>query len=246
MKAVIYAAGRGVRLGAETPKVLLEFGGRSLLEWHAVRLAECNVRDVVIVVGHLREQIARVLPAIEAAHGVQFRVVINERYAEGSILSLAVSLPAIKQSREPVLLMDADVLYPTAMLRQLIDAPDATALLVDREFSTADDDPVLVPVKNGRPFDFRKQWHGEADAVGESIGFFKIAPADLPMLAAEGRARSSGTTCADSYDDALRALVIAGRFGFVDVTGLPWTEIDFPEDVVRARDEVLPAILQTT
>ena len=31
-------------------------------------------------------------------------------------------------------------------------------------------------------------------------------------------------------------------FGFEDVTGLPWIEIDFPEDVVRARDEVLPAI----
>ena len=33
-------------------------------------------------------------------------------------------------------------------------------------------------------------------------------------------------------------MVLAGppdRFGFEDVTGLPWTEIDFPEDVVRAR-----------
>jgi choline kinase len=29
-------------------------------------------------------------------------------------------------------------------------------------------------------------------------------------------------------------------FGYEDVTGLPWIEIDFPEDVVRARDEILP------
>jgi choline kinase len=33
-----------------------------------------------------------------------------------------------------------------------------------------------------------------------------------------------------------------GAFGYEDVTGLPWVEIDFAEDVRRARDEVLPAI----
>jgi choline kinase len=31
-------------------------------------------------------------------------------------------------------------------------------------------------------------------------------------------------------------------FGFEDVTGLPWIEIDFPEDAARATDEILPAI----
>jgi choline kinase len=244
VKAVIYAAGRGVRLGADSPKVLLEFAGRSLLEWHAIRLAQCGVRDVVVVVGHLREQVEAALPAIARRHHVHFATRVNERFSEGSILSLAISLPELEQSREPMLLMDADVLYPTAMLQRLIQSPHRTALLLDRNFSTADDDPVLVPVKDGRPFDFRKQWSGEADIVGESIGFFKIAPEDVPMLAAETAARSGGAHCRDSYDDALRALVVAGRFGYEDVTEMPWTEIDFPGDVVRAREEVMPAIQQ--
>ena len=26
-----------------------------------------------------------------------------------------------------------------------------------------------------------------------------------------------------------------GRFGFEDISGLPWTEIDFPEDVAKAN-----------
>jgi len=244
VKAVIYAAGRGVRLGADSPKVLVEFGGRSLLEWHAVRLAECGVCEVLIVVGHLREQIEATLPVIGKRHDVRFRAITNERFTEGSILSLAVSLPELEQSSEPVLLMDADVLYPTAILERLIRSLHRTALLLDRDFSTNDDDPVLVPVKDGRPFEFRKQRSGEADFVGESIGFFKIEPADLPTLAAETRARCVGEDCSDSYDDALRALVQAGRFGFEDVTGVPWTEIDFPGDLARAREQVLPAILQ--
>ena len=39
VKAIIYAAGRGMRLRADVPKILLEFGGRTLLEWHALQIA---------------------------------------------------------------------------------------------------------------------------------------------------------------------------------------------------------------
>ena len=242
MKAIICAAGRGMRLGATTPKVLLEIGGRTLLEWHALRLREAGVADAVIVTGHLREQIAAVLPAIVSRYQLRVTQVVNERFMEGSVLSLAAALPEVEQRSDPFLLMDADVLYPGEMLPQLIHAPEPTALLLDRNYLPRDDDPVLVPVKDGRPFDFRKQWNGEADFVGESIGFFKIGSADLPMLIAETRARTAGEDVRDSYDDVLRALVLARRFSHVDVTGMPWTEIDFPHDLVRARDAVLPAI----
>ncbi len=242
MKAIICAAGRGMRLGATSPKVLLEFGGRTLLEWHAVRLRAVGVHDVVIVTGHLHEQITRVLPAIAARHELTIREIVNERFREGSVLSLAAALPEIEGREDPILLMDADVLYPAQILERLIQSPHSTALLLDREYSTADDDPVLVPVKNGRACEFQKKWAGEAEFVGESIGFFKIGTSDLPMLAEETRGRSAGAVVHDSYDDVLRAMVLADRFGYVDVTGMPWTEIDFPDDAQRARDVILPAI----
>ena len=40
------------------------------------------------------------------------------------------------------------------------------------------------------------------------------------------------------YEEPIRDMIMASaadRFGFEDISGLPWTEIDFPEDVVRAR-----------
>ena len=246
MKAIICAAGRGVRLGASSPKILLEFGGRTLLEWHVLRLREVGVDDVILVTGHLREQVATVLPAICARHGLRIRELVNERFHEGSVLSLAAALPEFEGNREPILLMDADVLYPAQMLERLIRPSDGTTLLLDRNYSTRDDDPVLVPVKNGRPFEFRKKWTGEADFVGESIGFFKIAPEDLPLLIDETRARSAGGEINDSYDEVLRVLVLADRFCYNDVTGMPWTEIDFPQDILHARDAVLPAIEQSS
>jgi choline kinase len=229
-------------LGATTPKVLLNVGGRTLLEWHALRLRDVGITELVIVTGFLRERIAQVLPAIASQFALTVTELVNDRFVEGSALSFNAALPEIEQQNKPILLMDADVLYPGEMLRRLIDSRGSTALLLDREYSTQDDDPVLVPVRNGRPFDFRKQWAGEADFVGESIGFFKIGPEDSPMLIAGTRARSVGGNVPDSYDDVLRELVIADRFSHVDVTGLPWTEIDFPEDLVRAREVVLPAI----
>ncbi len=243
MKAIIYAAGRGTRLRLDTPKILLEFGGRTLLEWHALRLREAGVREVVLVTGHLREQVAELLPCICDRYDVAVREIVNPRFHEGSLLSLKVSLPEIEDSYEPLLLMDADVFYPTGMLDRLIRSPHPTVLLLDREFSTDDDDPMLVPVKNGRPIDFRKQWSGDAEFVGESIGFFKIAPADFPLLIKETHARSRGSSCADSYDDVLRTLVLAGRFGYEEVTGLPWIEIDFPSDLVHAQKQLVPAII---
>jgi choline kinase len=244
MKAVIYAAGRGTRLQLDSPKILLEFGGRTLLEWHALRLREAGVRELVLVTGHLRNQIAEILPRVRARHDVALREIVNPRFHEGSLLSLKVSLPEIEGSSEPVLLMDADVLYPTGMLDRLIRSAHDTALLLDREFATDDADPMLVPVKNGRPIDFRKRWSGDADFVGESIGFFKIAPADFPLLIKETQARSRDSICADSYDDVLKALVLAGRFGYEDVTGVPWIEIDFPADVIHARKQLVPMIVR--
>ena len=41
-------------------------------------------------------------------------------------------------------------------------------------------------------------------------------------------------------------MVLAGGgrdFGFEDISGLPWIEIDFPEDVQRAETAVLPNLI---
>lgn len=247
MKAVIFAAGRGTRLGPayqDRPKILLTFGGRSLLAWHVERLAAVGVRELVVVTGFEREQIRAALEELRGTFPLAIREVVNLDFAEGSVLSFHASLGELRGAREPVLLMDGDVLYPAEMLRRLVQSPHRTALLVDREYSTTDDDPVLVPVREGRPADFRKQWTGEAEWVGESVGFFKVDPQDLPLLVEATERRSVGSGRAEPYEEVIRDLVLAGRFGCEDVTGLPWTEIDFPEDVERAEREILPAIVR--
>lgn len=72
MKAMILAAGRGERMRPLTdsmPKPLLRVGGRCLIEHHLDRLARAGIREVVINLGHLGQQIAARL-GDGAAYGV--------------------------------------------------------------------------------------------------------------------------------------------------------------------------------
>ena len=60
MKAMVLAAGRGERLRPLTervPKPMVEAGGRPLIDWHLRRLAAAGLRDAVINVSHLADQI---------------------------------------------------------------------------------------------------------------------------------------------------------------------------------------------
>ena len=50
----------------------------------------------------------------------------------------------------------------------------------------------------------------------------------------------------DYMEEAIRDVLLAsppGRFGFIDVTGLPWIEIDFAGDLERAAGEILPRLI---
>lgn len=249
MKAFIYAAGRATRLGPEfarKPKILIEFGGKSLLEWHALRLSEIGVKEIAVVTGHERQQIADCLPRLSQQYGVSLEEIENPNFCEGSVISVDVSLRSILSTQSKcVLLMDGDVLYPRALIQKLLSSPHPTSMVVDRHWSTEDDDPVLVPMHQGRPFDFRKKWQGQAEQTGESVGFFKIARVDVPLLVQETEKRTVGEGRLESYDNIIRAMVLAGRFGAEDITGMPWTEVDFPRDVEYGNREVLPEILRT-
>jgi MurNAc alpha-1-phosphate uridylyltransferase len=64
MKAMILAAGRGERmrpLTDTTPKPLLRAGGKPLIVWTLERLARAGIRDIVVNVSHLGEQIRAAL-----------------------------------------------------------------------------------------------------------------------------------------------------------------------------------------
>lgn len=252
MRALILAAGRGTRLGPYTepsggsglglPKCLLEFGGVSLIDRHLRNLNALGIEDVRVSVGF---QHARVEAALAAAPArVRATAVLNPDFHEGSVVSLWTLADAMDGGDE-VLLMDADVLYAPALLERLVRSRHETALLFDRAFVPGDE-PVKVCLRGEDLVEFSKRIPPDLayDACGESVGFFKLAPPDAAELArrVDDYVRSGRRHA--PHEDAVRDLILdrPRAFGVEDVTGQPWIEIDFPEDVARARERILPRI----
>ena len=245
--AVILAAGVGRRLGAghEGPKALLEFSGRTLLARHIHNLEAVGVRQIVFTVGHEAERLRQAVAALAPNPEVGF--VDNPQYRRGSLVSLWAQRERLRAGGD-VILMDADVLCDVRMLARLGGGPAENTLLVDRELEPGDE-PVKLCFRHGangreRIVDFRKRPEHAYDWQGESVGFFRLSARTAADLADRCDAYVSDGRLDVEYEEAIRDLILAhpDRFGAVDVSDLPWTEIDFEEDVVRARTHVLPQL----
>lgn len=238
--AIILVAGRAQRLAPltdRTQKALLPVGGRSMLAWMLESLHAVGVRRAVLVIGHCADQIRETAGRAPAGLAVEFRE--NPDYAQGSALSLYAARDVLIA---PSLVMDADVVSPREFLRRLLAVPAPDALLIDRGFADTGEE-VKVYVREARAFALGKKTVPEAwDAVGEGIGFYKCGPAAgralVPLL--EHTIAESGGMA--EYEDAVNLLIGRRPFAAVDVTGLPWTEVDFAADLERARSEVFPRI----
>jgi len=246
MHAIILAAGRGSRLAEHNPeghpKCLMEFGGRSLLNRHLDILNQLGIRNLDLVIGYEADRIIDHVGTLFFRPDVAFHY--NPRYEQGSVLSLLAARDTL-ESGQPVIVMDADVLYHPGILKALLDSDLVNCYLLDREFAPGDE-PVKIAVRDGVMVEFRKQLADglSYDMIGESVGFFRFGPECAALIAAEcARYESDGLADAP-HEEALRDVLLRqpGDFGFEDVSGLPWIEIDFPEDVIRARNEILPAI----
>ncbi len=100
MTGVVLAAGESRRMG--TPKQLLPFGDRTILERVVDTLQAAGVEDIIVVLGHLAERVRTVLGDRPV------RAVVNESYPEGMLSSVKCGVRAIPADREAVLLALGD------------------------------------------------------------------------------------------------------------------------------------------
>jgi choline kinase len=240
--AIILAAGVGRRLGDahDGPKILLEFGGRTLLARHLEALARNGVERVSMTVGHQHTLIEAEVRRLGWSDKVRF--VHNPDYRQGSLVSLSVQGEALRAGG-PVILMDGDVLYDSRMIGALIGAPGENVLLLDRDIEPGDE-PVKICFSGETIVDFRKKPEHPHDRYGESVGFFRFSADTAAALADRSAALVANGRTDLEYEEAIRDLILAepARFRARDITELPWIEIDFEADVARARDEILPQL----
>ena len=236
--ATLLAAGRGRRLGLDGPKVLLEVAGRSLLGRHLDHLDAVGVERLVVVTGFAHDTLTAALDALrreadEAGRPYRFDVEVrfNERFERGSLVSLACAFDRLEGGG---LWMDADVMYPTDLLRRLVEAsPPSCVLLDDR--SSEQGEEMMLAVKGGRVRRIGRTVGAEWDLVGESVGFFKIGTDHAAAFGAVLEAEIAAGRLDQEHEEGLDRALDDLPFGYELVGDVAWTEIDFPDDVSRAE-----------
>ena len=242
MKAVILAAGRGRRLGPFTdrhPKCLLRFGGESLLQRHLRLLAASGISEITVVAGYLAEQIRTEVSA--SACPAPVRVVLNPQFDRGSGLSALSAWDVFTSSA--CLLMDADLLYGEELLERLLRTGSPNCLLVDGVLDDSGEEVKVVVDPDGRPCKLGKSAQPGDLVAGESIGIFRFDRPAGRLLADRLRSLCEADPDAE-HETAIDALMREVELASVRADGLPWIEIDFPEDVERASAEIYPRLVR--
>ncbi|MDP7282624.1 MAG: phosphocholine cytidylyltransferase family protein [Candidatus Undinarchaeales archaeon] len=238
MKAVIVAAGRGTRLygnDAEIPKCLSEITeGKTLLDLTIENLKKHGITDIIIVTGWKKEQIQEKL-------GDTVTYIVNPFFATtNNMATLWLAKEAVGD--EPFIYLHSDLLFHDGLIKKAIDSEGDIVLVTD----TDDFDEEAMKVKldeNGNLLESSKAIPLN-EAAGEWTGIIKFTSAGWKKLVPEIELLLGESQFMDYDTSALTNLAKkGGEIKIVPTEKLPWIEIDFPEDLERAKNKIYKTLI---
>lgn len=237
MKAVILAAGKGTRLdgSAVKPKCLVEIGGSSLLHRQIDALRNLDVKRIVVVIGFGGD-------SIREACDSEITFVENIHFAETS--SLYSLWLAREHLSDGFVVLNSDVLFHQQLLAKLLESTRDDALLIsDQEATPLGDEEMKVKVREELVVDISKDIDPR-EADGENVGIVKFGAPGARVLVSYMDELIAKGAVRDWAPRAFREYALNHPLHALSTDGLPWIEIDFPEDYQRAVNEIYPQILK--
>jgi L-glutamine-phosphate cytidylyltransferase len=235
MKAIILSAGQGSRLGHmvdDRPKCLIDFSGRTLLDWQLDTLEANGVHEAVVVTGFHDELVNEAIAA--RSGGPRVRTVFNPFY------KVADNTGSLFMAREELggdcLVWNGDTLVSGALMAKVIANPQpGICVTIDRKDGGYDEDDMKVVEEGGRLKAIGKRISDGVNA--ESIGLlaFRSGGAEQFREAIERAMRTpEGTTI--WYLRVINHIAQSADVWTLDISGEEWGEVDFPPDVEAARE----------
>ncbi|MCU0566419.1 MAG: phosphocholine cytidylyltransferase family protein [Oculatellaceae cyanobacterium Prado106] len=230
MQAIILAAGCGSRLASALkgkPKCLAQVeAGVNLIEYQLAILKKFGITDVCLVLGYRAHEVYRLV-------GDRTHCLINRRYAEtNSLYSLWLARNWVQ---EDCLIMNSDILAHPGLYKRLLNAP-GNALVYD-SWSGKEDEHMKVSLQNETLQAISKSLP-LADSQGESVGLLKFTHSGMTALFEEAEAALASGGENQWAPAAIARLAQRHPIHGIDIAGFPWIEIDFPEDLQQARNQV--------
>jgi molybdenum cofactor cytidylyltransferase len=164
--AIILAAGESKRMGS--PKMLLDFGGRKMIEMAITNVTQSNVDNTVVVLGAHRNEILKVVGSLPVIF------CNNENYIDGMLSSVKCGLSCLPEQLKAVMVFQGD--------QPFID-PLVTNMVIDAYRSSGKG--IVIPVcdgKRGHPLLLDSKYVEQIGKLDPKVGLRELAmkfPADV-------------------------------------------------------------------
>lgn len=234
-KAIILSAGQGSRLlplTADQPKCLIDFAGRSLIEWQIRSLAANGIAEIVVVTGFRDEKLNAALAALDVP-GVTIRTQFNPFFKVADNLG-SCWIVREEMDRDFIILNGDTLVSPEIVGRLIAGASYPINVTIDVK-ADYDLDDMKVQRDGDRLLQIGKRLE-PSETNAESIGMLAFK-GDGPKIfrdQVEAMMRTPEGVL-NWYLKAIHALAPSGVVGTVSIEGLDWAEVDFPEDLPIAR-----------
>lgn len=229
LRAVVLAAGRGVRMGGRIPKTLLPLGDRQpMLHYILSGLEAAGIDDLLVVTGFEPGQVQEFVDAHWDAEQVTY--VFNARYASwGNFHSVRVALD--QSPGMNVLVVNSDVIvHPDVYARVAATQAELVLAVQKREPHRLDEEDMRVELQRDRVISIGKTIK-KARSHGEYAGVSLLRPPAARVytnLATNLEWRSATTLY---YEDIYAAMLprVDARAALVGPD--EYAEVDTPADV---------------
>ena len=246
MRAIILAAGSGLRLGQHTkdiPKPLLDLNGKSILERQISLLRQHGINEIFVVTGYQREK--HTLKDIE--------YIFNPRYAETE--QLASMMVARTKISDDVLVIFGDIVFDEQILQQILVSNDDIGIAIDldweKSYNERPDNPksladkVLIYQKKIQQISAKiTSLSMKNQQIGEFLGVIKLSRRGSKIMVQKyqelershkGKFHDASSLEKAKLVDILQELIDSKIEIYpIPITG-KWCEIDTPKDLERAR-----------
>ena len=233
--AIILSAGQGSRLlplTAEQPKCLLQFSGRTLIEWQIEMLARGGVKRIDVVTGFKDDMVEAVLSRINDP-----RVSITTRF--NPFYKVADNLGSCWIARDAMvgdfLILNGDTLVSEAIVDR-VQAGAGWPIAVTIDIKPDYDSDDMKVMREGERLTRIGKTLTAGEANAESIGFLAFRGEGAVLFREAVRAAMRSPEGVQHwYLRVIDQLAVTGKVGTVAVKGLDWAEVDYLTDIEVAR-----------
>lgn len=235
--AILLSAGQGSRLlplTAERPKCLIDFSGRSLIEWQIEMLARAGVKRVDVVTGFMTDMVEEHLAKIDDPR-IKVTCHFNPFFKVAD--NLGSCWIVREQMKDDFLILNGDTLVSEDIVKRVQEGSEwPIAVTVDVKPSYDSDDMKVSRGENGRLARIGKTLTAEVSNA-ESIGFlaFRGEGADLFRETVRQTMRTPDGVN-HWYLKVIDMIADSGKVGTKSIEGLDWAEVDFLNDIEIATE----------